>query len=51
MKEVWKDIKGYEKLYQVSNLGRVKSLSKQIIRRNGRKQTFKEKNIKTGYIK
>lgn len=27
-KEVWKDIKGYEKLYQVSNLGRVKSLPK-----------------------
>lgn len=25
MKEVWKDIKGYEGLYQVSNLGRVKS--------------------------
>jgi hypothetical protein len=24
--EVWKDIKGYEGLYQVSNLGRVKSL-------------------------
>lgn len=28
MKEIWKDIKGYEKLYQVSNLGSVKSLSK-----------------------
>lgn len=26
MKEIWKDIKGYEGLYQVSNLGRVKSL-------------------------
>lgn len=26
MKEVWKDIKDYEGLYQVSNLGRVKSL-------------------------
>ena len=25
--EEWKDIKGYEGLYQVSNLGRVKSLS------------------------
>lgn len=24
--EIWKDIKGYESLYQVSNLGRVKSL-------------------------
>ena len=27
MKEVWKDIAGYEGLYQVSNLGRVKSLN------------------------
>lgn len=26
MKEIWKDIKGYEGLYQISNLGRVKSL-------------------------
>jgi hypothetical protein len=26
--EVWKDIKGYEGLYQVSNMGRVKSLEK-----------------------
>ena len=26
MVEIWKDIKGYEGLYQVSNLGRVKSL-------------------------
>lgn len=26
--EVWKDIKGYEGLYQVSNLGRVKSLAR-----------------------
>ena len=27
MKEVWKDIQGYEGLYQVSNLGNVKSLN------------------------
>ena len=25
MKEIWKDVKGYEGLYQVSSLGRVKS--------------------------
>lgn len=24
--EIWKDIKGYEGLYQVSNLGRIKSI-------------------------
>ena len=28
MKEIWKDIQGYEGLYQVSNLGRVKSLER-----------------------
>lgn len=26
MQEIWKDVKGYESLYQVSNLGNVKSL-------------------------
>lgn len=26
MQEIWKDVKGYEGLYQVSNLGNVKSL-------------------------
>ena len=30
MKEIWKDIEGYEGLYQVSNLGRVKSLTKMV---------------------
>jgi hypothetical protein len=29
MKEIWKDIEAYEGLYQVSNLGRVKSLPKE----------------------
>ena len=28
MKEIWKDIEGYVGLYQISNLGRVKSLEK-----------------------
>lgn len=28
MEEIWKDIKGYEGLYQVSNYGRVKSLDR-----------------------
>lgn len=35
MQEVWKDIKGYEGLYQVSNKGRVKSLSR--VASNGRR--------------
>ena len=34
--EIWKDIKNYEGLYQVSNLGRVRSLDH--IRKNGKKE-------------
>lgn len=34
MKEIWKDIQGYEGLYQVSNLGRVRSLNRKIIKKN-----------------
>ncbi len=39
MEEIWKDIKNYEGLYQVSNLGRVKSLSRFIKCRNGKRKT------------
>ena len=46
--EIWKDIKGYEGLYQVSNLGRVKSLAHVSIRKNGRKQHTKERILKLG---
>lgn len=46
MEEIWKDIKDFEGLYQVSNMGRVKSLARVILRNNGKKQTFKEKIIK-----
>ena len=35
MTEIWKDIKGYEGLYQVSNLGRVKSLDRIVHCKNG----------------
>jgi hypothetical protein len=28
--EIWKDIKNFEGLYQVSNLGRVKSLKREL---------------------
>lgn len=40
MKEIWKDIKGYEGLYQVSNLGNVKSLDRIIISKD------KKRNIR-----
>ena len=46
MSELFVDVKGYEGLYQISNLGTVKSLEHSIIRSNGKKQTFKERIIK-----
>lgn len=33
MEEIWRDIEGYEGIYQVSNLGRIKALRKIIIKR------------------
>lgn len=44
--EIWKDIEDYEGLYQISNLGRVKSLERKIKRRNDRIQTVKERILK-----
>lgn len=41
--EIYKDIKGYEGIYQVSNLGNVKSLKRIIIRSDNRTRTIKEK--------
>lgn len=41
--EIWKDIKGYEGLYQVSNLGRVKSLARKVIKAYGAEHNLKEK--------
>lgn len=35
MHEIWKDIKGYESLYQISNLGRIMSKSRIIKYSNG----------------
>lgn len=43
MEEIWKDIVGYEGLYQVSNLGRVKSLCRVEIRKDGRLNPIPEK--------
>lgn len=40
--EVWKNVPGYEGLYQVSNLGRVKSLEKKYINSLGRTVIRKE---------
>ena len=35
MEEIWKDIVGYENLYQVSNFGRVRSLNRTVWNHNG----------------
>ena len=34
MNEIWKPIKGYEGIYEVSSLGRVRSLDRHIVRKN-----------------
>ena len=46
MKEQWKDIKGYEGKYQISNLGRVKSLD---YHRSGKEKEIIPVLKKTGY--
>jgi len=55
MKEIWKDIKGYESLYQVSNLGRVKSLARKVIKINcvsfKKERILKQQTDRYGYKK
>lgn len=65
LQEIWKDIKGYEGLYQISSLGRVKSLPKKsgfltlkerimkpFIKNNGycSLRLFKNQEIETVYV-
>lgn len=45
-KEVWKDVKNYEGLYQVSNLGRVKSLERMAKHWRGGLKTINERFLK-----
>lgn len=52
MKEIWKDIKGFEGIYQISNLGNVKSKERNIIRNNNNvliKEKILKKYIRAGY--
>lgn len=46
MEEIWKDIKGYEDCYQVSNLGRVISKERDIIYKDGSVKHRKERIMK-----
>ena len=43
MDEVWKDVVGYEGLYQISNLGRVKSVERFRKGKKGSKTYCKER--------
>lgn len=45
-KEIWKDIPNYEGMYQVSDLGRVKSLSRKMLKRGKYPFISKEKILK-----
>lgn len=44
--EEWRDIAGYEGSYQVSNIGRVRSLDRVVTRKNGQKQFYKGRVLK-----
>ena len=53
--EIWKEVKGYED-YEISNLGRVKSLARTIYKTDGTTQAHKERFLKPsfsngGYLK
>lgn len=48
MQEKWKDIKGYEGLYQVSNRGNIKSLN---YRKGNTSQNLKQEISETGYFR
>lgn len=45
--EIWKDVPGYEGLYQVSNLGRVKSLARSYVCKRGGIRHLPNKILKT----
>lgn len=56
VEEIWKDIKGYKGLYQISNLGRIKSLGRTIKRDKKGEMRIEEKiiqvhTLKNGYNK
>lgn len=44
-KEIWKDIKGFKNLYQISSFGRLKSLKRTVKGKNNSIRTIKEKII------
>ena len=51
MKEIWRDIKNYENLYQISNYGKVKSKEKYAGHSLRKEKILKQYIDKDGYIK
>ena len=49
--EVWKDVKGYEGLYQVSNLGNIKSLERYTSTGNYVEERMLKQRIHSGYYR
>lgn len=48
--EIWKDIVGYENLYQVSNLGRIKSVERKSKTKGNSYRTLKERILKPAIV-
>lgn len=46
MKEIWKDIPKYEGLYQISNTGKVKSLTRTVLKKDGKILSLQERFLK-----
>ena len=50
MKEIWKDIKGYEFRYQISNVGRIKSLRRYVYNHFSKEKILTPVLTKKGYL-
>lgn len=44
-KEIWKPAYGWESYYEVSNMGRIRRIERVIIKSNGRKNTYRAKEL------
>lgn len=50
MQEIYKDVKNYEGLYQVSNLGNVRALDRYNVDKNGKRKFYPAKQLKLDAI-